>query len=215
MVIVGNEQLASTKLRVQLEQQQRLLEMQAKRAEQLQLDVELANAALDKEKQKNTELEKQLLQSKQDFRVMLETEFGELALIQELARLKAENENLKHQYDYVLDHSAEQQLNLESTLAKLKSKMQLVYSEKEHLEKTNHELDIQLVSYKKQLAKIEQQFDSEKQALQIKQVTEVDIVTRIYTTYTEPHLANHILLADFLGELKNGVYMKELAGLWD
>lgn len=209
------EQVDIALLKAQFEQQQRLLEKQSKRAEQLQLELMLANESISREKQKNEALERQLLQAEQNFEAMLETQFAELTIVKELARLKNENATLKNQYDYILEHSTEQQLTLETALTKLKGNLQIVQIE-------NTEAKKQAVSYQQQLTAAKQQSTDEKQALQqqlqqsqeqvealaqerfaAQQPLEKDVATRIYNDYTKPHLAvgQGIVLADFLSEL--------------
>lgn len=227
---MGNEQIANTLLKAQLEQKQRLLEKYSKRVEQLQVDVALANESTEKEKYRNADLEQRLHKSEQAFTTMLEKQFVELTLVQELARLKDENAILKNQYDYILEHSTDQQMVLEDTLGKLKGELKIVQLEKKQVEKISNEQQIQLADYKEMLIEIQNQSASDKQEFQsrLQQVNEQvellkqekqtlleqlestnqevldnEVVTRIFNGYTKPSIAEQrgILLADLLSEL--------------
>lgn len=203
-------------LQLQLEQQQKIAEKQSELLEESQLEIERTTWAFEKERQKSALAEQQYTE-------LLENTFGELALVQELTRLRAENEQLKQKNEYLLEHSADQQIELKATVAKLKGRLQVTQEENEQLEKTKRALDTNLIVYKKKLADLEQSFISETKALQFKlvQVTKqaeqlaeqneqllvqlhseyqlVDIMERILKEYTEPRLAEgYVQLEGFL-----------------
>ena len=233
MKLVGNEQL-----KVQYEHQRILLKKQSNRLEQLQLEVVTVHDDLDTEKQKNAMLEQQLHHAQQQYTQILKTQFSDSVLAQEHERLKHENEELKNSYNYLIEHSAEQQVNLESDVTALKAKLQLLQSENAQLKKTKEAQDVQLTSYEQQLAQLanekktlqaelqqandqietmhyeQQQLIEQMQSIN-EQAVETNLEKRILTSYTEKKLSDgYTLLGDFLSELKNNhLYSEQLIEL--
>lgn len=233
MKLVENEQL-----KMQYEHQRILLKKQSNRLKQLQLEVVTIHDDLDIEKRKNMMLEQQLHHTQQQYTQMLKTQFGDSALVQEHERLKRENEELKNLYDYLMEHSTERQLNLESDVTALKAKLQLLQSENTKLKKTKEAQDVQLTSYDQQLSQLanemktlqaelqqandqietmhceQQQLLEQMQSIN-EQAVETNIEKRILTSYTEKKLSDgYTLLGDFLSELKNNhLYSEQLTEL--
>jgi len=230
--MVRNEQL-----KVQYEHQRILLKKQSNRLEQLQLEVVTVHADLDIEKQKNAMLEQKLHHAQQQYTQMLRKQFGYSALAQEHERLKRENEGLKNLYDYLMEHSTEQQVNLENDITAVKAKLQLLQSENTKLKKAKEAQDVQLTSYEQQIAQLanekktlqaelqqandqietmhyeQQQLIEQMQSIN-EQAVETNLEKRILTSYTEKKLSDgYTLLGDFLSELKNNhLYSEQLTG---
>lgn len=230
--------MENEQLKMQYEHQRILLKKQSNRLEQVQLEVVTIHADLDIEKQRNTMLEQQLHHAQQQYTQMLNTQFGDSALVQEHERLKCENKELKNLYDYLIEHSAEQQLNLESDITALKAKLQLLQSENAKLKKTKKTQEAQLTSYQQQLSQLanemktlqaelqqandqietmhyeQQQLLEQMQSID-EQAGETNIEKRILTSYTEKKISDgYTLLGDFLNELKNNhLYSEQLTEL--